>query len=266
MIILWENETKLDADEAVDAVKSKETIKTNTFPVPVHDGDNIMLVQAIICVAILIFIIITRTVAMPLFDEIKNQYKLIMNTGVDISEQGELVRFINNVVDNVRMQASEIMNKLETVQTTDAIGGKITEGYAVSSGRYFISQPLNAPANGEISSKFGLRKNPFQEETEFHAGLDIAAPKNAHVMSALKGTVTKTGQDKIRGNYIIVQHANNLQTIYQHLNKIYVKENSSVLRGQIIASVGDTGLTTGAHLHFEILVDNISVNPDYALR
>jgi murein DD-endopeptidase MepM/ murein hydrolase activator NlpD len=105
---------------------------------------------------------------------------------------------------------------------------------------------------GYISSEFGYRKDPFSGKNSFHRGIDIAAPENTDVYAARAGTVSFVGKNPVYGNYIIITHENNYETIYGHLNKIFVELNQKVNSAIIIGKVGATGKTTGYHLHFEI--------------
>lgn len=105
---------------------------------------------------------------------------------------------------------------------------------------------------GVISSGFGTRISPFTHKEHFHSGIDIAAPAGTEVYSAAAGTVSAAGKDKVLGNYVVLLHRGNFSTIYGHLqeSRIYVGQN--IGSGDIIGTVGSTGMSTGPHLHFEI--------------
>ncbi|WP_240420966.1 peptidoglycan DD-metalloendopeptidase family protein [Paenibacillus periandrae] len=112
-----------------------------------------------------------------------------------------------------------------------------------------------------ITSTFGLRQDPFTRRPSFHSGYDISAPVNSEVSVTADGIVRVTGSDPERGNHIVVDHSNGLQTMYMHLNKILVQKNDSVQKGQLIGLVGSTGRSTGYHLHYEVLQNGVSVDP-----
>lgn len=112
-----------------------------------------------------------------------------------------------------------------------------------------------------ITSSFGLRQDPFTRRPSFHSGYDISAPANSEVSVTADGIVRITGSDSERGNHIVVDHSNGLQTMYMHLNKILVQKNDSVQKGQLIGLVGSTGRSTGYHLHYEVLQNGVSVDP-----
>jgi murein DD-endopeptidase MepM/ murein hydrolase activator NlpD len=117
------------------------------------------------------------------------------------------------------------------------------------------------PLRGQISAGFGQRLDPFSGEGAFHSGLDIRAPYGTRVDSTAEGIVLHAGLDSGYGNEIIVDHGFGIMTKYGHLSKIFVVVGQEVKRGQVIGAVGMTGMTTGPHLHYEVLVNDTPVNP-----
>ena len=105
---------------------------------------------------------------------------------------------------------------------------------------------------GNISSGFGNRLHPFRGTNHFHNGIDIAAPAGTDIMAARGGIIKTIEYNEICGNYIVITHENNYETVYCHLKKIFVQLNQQVQSGMIIGEVGTSGMTTGPHLHFEI--------------
>lgn len=117
-------------------------------------------------------------------------------------------------------------------------------------------------ADGEFTDNFGGRRDPFgTDAAEFHAGQDIAAPTGTPVFATGSGTVVFAGTQNGYGNLITIEHGNGLQTRYAHLSHIDVQAGQSVTRGDLIGAVGSTGRSTGAHLHYEVRVDERPVNP-----
>mgnify|MGYP003588129683 CR=1 FL=1 len=119
------------------------------------------------------------------------------------------------------------------------------------------------PVSGDykISSFFGLRNIGLAGATTNHQGIDIAVPSGTAVLSAFSGTVSKSGFDNTRGYYMEVDSGNGLTSVYQHLSGFVAKLGQSVAAGQKIANSGNTGLSTGSHLHFSILQDGKAVDP-----
>jgi peptidoglycan hydrolase FlgJ len=117
------------------------------------------------------------------------------------------------------------------------------------------------PVKALISSRFGMRQDPFTSETKFHSGIDIAAEKGTAVSAAMSGKVIMSCNVKGYGNVVAVDHGEGLVTIYAHNEKNLVKVGDVVKKGSFIARVGSTGRSTGPHLHFEVRKDGTKINP-----
>lgn len=116
------------------------------------------------------------------------------------------------------------------------------------------------PVEGEVSMTFGDRVHPVTKEKMEHNGIDIKAPEGTDVVSSITGTVTDVGFDSEKGNYIVVENGN-VKTLYAQLATSSVKKGDAVTAKQSIGTVGKTGRATGAHLHFEVMVDGEYVDP-----
>ena len=121
------------------------------------------------------------------------------------------------------------------------------------------------PCDGTISNGFGKRVHPITNETREHNGIDIKAPEGTDVVSSISGTVTDVGYDAEKGNYIVVEH-DNLKTTYSQLSATNVKKGDNINANQTIGAVGSTGNATGAHLHFEVMVDGEYVDPKSLMK
>jgi murein DD-endopeptidase MepM/ murein hydrolase activator NlpD len=117
------------------------------------------------------------------------------------------------------------------------------------------------PARGWVSSTFGYRVSPFTSERELHRGLDISGRRGAPVIAPADGVVASVDWDPGYGKTVVIHHGYGLSTMYAHLDKVHVKIGQAVRRHQEIAQVGDSGRTTGCHLHYEIYMNGIPVNP-----
>jgi murein DD-endopeptidase MepM/ murein hydrolase activator NlpD len=107
-----------------------------------------------------------------------------------------------------------------------------------------------------------MRKDPINGALSFHSGIDLRANTGTTVMAALDGTVSVTGENWLYGRHIIISHGNGYKTIYAHLNTISVKQGDKVASGRKIGESGNTGHSTGPHLHFGIYdKNNRLVNP-----
>jgi murein DD-endopeptidase MepM/ murein hydrolase activator NlpD len=117
------------------------------------------------------------------------------------------------------------------------------------------------PTSGWLTSGFGYRRSPFTGLKEFHKGLDIATKKGTPVIATGDGFVAEAGKDTELGKYIRIDHGFGFSTYYCHLAEILVKRGQRIKRGQIIGKVGNTGRSTGTHLHYEVRVNGLAVNP-----
>ncbi|MBN1203668.1 MAG: M23 family metallopeptidase [Myxococcaceae bacterium] len=123
------------------------------------------------------------------------------------------------------------------------------------------STPSLWPARGWVTSDFGQRLDPYTADRVTHAGLDIAAPHGKEVYAPSDGTVLFAGLEGGYGNVIVIDHGYGIKTRYGHLSKMLVKAGDKVKRGARIAAVGNTGRSTGPHLHYEVRVNGIPQNP-----
>ena len=135
----------------------------------------------------------------------------------------------------------------------------------VSVNGYTLNQKMILPVEGETTSEFGVRIHPIDGDLRFHAGTDIAAPTGTPIYAAFDGIVTESEYDKWNGYHIKLQHDNDIMTVYCHCEKLNVKKGEVVRAGEIIGTVGSTGSSTGAHLHFELRINNVSYDPQSVL-
>ena len=132
--------------------------------------------------------------------------------------------------------------------------------------RLFINIPMKNhekelfPVNGIISSKFGMRLDPFTKHLRFHEGIDIAAPVGTPIRSVISGKVIFSGKIRGYGNIVIIKNGDTI-TKYAHNNINLVKKGDYVEKGDIIAKVGNTGRSTGPHLHFEVVIKDHHIDP-----
>lgn len=125
---------------------------------------------------------------------------------------------------------------------------------------FWASLPSIWPARGWITSVFGANRS-WGGDGRLHEGIDIAGPRGTPVIAPSDGIVTYTGYRRGYGNTLMIDHGYGLSTLYGHCSALYVNEGQQVKRGALIAAIGNTGRSTGPHLHYEIRVDGIPVNP-----
>ena len=133
-----------------------------------------------------------------------------------------------------------------------------------STGKSAVKALMKTPINGaSLSSGYGLRKHPILGYDRLHQGVDFAAPTGTPIMAAGTGFIEKIGMNGGAGNYIKIKHINGYKTAYGHMSKFAsgLKKGSKVTQGQTIGFVGSTGMSTGPHLHYEVIFNNKKINP-----
>lgn len=123
------------------------------------------------------------------------------------------------------------------------------------------SIPGGWPVRGTLSSAFGVRNSPFTDTPVFHHGLDIVARTGMPVRASASGVVVKSGYEALYGNTVVVDHGAGYRSVYAHLSSCGVEEGAFVNRGDELGKVGSTGRSTGPHLHYEVRVNGLPVNP-----
>ncbi|WP_110931623.1 M23 family metallopeptidase [Paenibacillus bouchesdurhonensis] len=150
---------------------------------------------------------------------------------------------------------SEMLDEIEKNVPSTLQKAKQTE-YSIS------GTPSEWPTlSTRLTSNFGYRTDPFTGKAAFHAGIDISGKVGDPIYAAAAGKVIAAENNRSRGKYIIIQHPNGLQSWYMHLSEIQVSEGDAVRKGENIAKLGNTGRSTGPHLHFEIAKGDKKVNP-----
>jgi murein DD-endopeptidase MepM/ murein hydrolase activator NlpD len=124
-----------------------------------------------------------------------------------------------------------------------------------------VATPSLWPTSGTITSGFGYRRNPFGSSREFHSGLDIGASKGKPIYATANGMVRMAGYNGGYGNVIFIDHGYGFSTVYAHQWKLAVKVGQQITKGQLIGYVGSSGASTGPHLHYEVRVNGVAVNP-----
>lgn len=146
------------------------------------------------------------------------------------------------------------------------IDGKYSKQLLERSDRYIkaIQQmPLGLPMKGRITSGFGLRNDPINNQPAFHAGIDFKGSIGDNITATADGVVKESGFDQGGfGNYVIIRHGSGYETLFGHLNKALVKKGEAVRRGDVLGLMGNSGRSTGPHLHYEVHYQGKAVDPE----
>jgi murein DD-endopeptidase MepM/ murein hydrolase activator NlpD len=146
-----------------------------------------------------------------------------------------------------------------------ALEGGLTPSFA-GDWTQFADAPSMWPIEGPVTSSFGEREDPFNGEGAFHSGIDISAPFGTPVRATADGEVSDAAMGAGYGREVVLNHGHDVMTVYGHLSAIAVLPGQHVARGEVVGYVGQTGRSTGPHLHYEVRVHNVPVNPHKYLR
>jgi LysM repeat protein len=266
--LLFHNDT-LDTvlSEAPVALPMDEALKKET--VPVLETQTYQMVKGDMLSAVANHFDLTLGTVIS-FNGIKNIRRVGAGTTLVIPNSDGILYTVvkgdslSSIARNNRVAYETILdtNKLSTPVVTPGqkvfLPGATLSNWELrqASGELFIY-----PTRGSITSRFGTRRDPFTGVRTFHNGVDLANSIGTPVRASMAGTVTDTGFNSSYGNYIVVSHEGGFQTLYGHLKSFGVKVGQDVGQGQQIALMGNTGYSTGSHLHFSIFKWNKPLNP-----
>jgi murein DD-endopeptidase MepM/ murein hydrolase activator NlpD len=173
------------------------------------------------------------------------------------------------------MSQQQVANSIDTFYTlrNEALSGQISRALESGLSSNFTGDwteladaPSMWPVEGRVASSFGEREDPINGEGAFHSGVDIDAPYGTPVRAAGDGEVTGAELGAGYGRAVVLNHGHDVLTLYGHLSAIAVIPGQHVTRGQVIGYVGQSGRATGPHLHYEVRLHNVPVNPYKYLR
>lgn len=206
-------------------------------------------------------------------DEFEKQIKMLANIETGKNDEGlygiggsmpddldpnlDLARKHDQLVRSMHEQVSQLKTaSLHKENELKALIAKLEEQRNILS-----ATPSIMPTKGVITSRFGYRKSPFSGRSELHKGIDIANKKGTFVVATADGVVIFAGMRGLFGRIVTIDHGHGIITHYAHLNETIIKEGDNVKRGDVIAKMGNTGRSTGPHLHYEVRLNGIPVNP-----
>ena len=169
----------------------------------------------------------------------------------------------HNVSVTALLDANDLTNETLSVGQKLFIPGAALSSFEL---RKALGELFIYPIHGRLTSPFGYRSDPFTGARSFHSGVDLAAPTGTSVKATLDGRIAETGFNRIYGNYVIITHDRGYQSLYGHLSAIYVKRGQYVTQGAVVGAVGNTGYSTGPHLHLSIYKNGRLINPFSVLK
>lgn len=275
----YRNRFRFTDEDAQPRRKTKEKSKTDYFI-------RLILLQSFLSLIIVSGVFLASKIAPNYFAQMKEDYGRIMQTDMSAGELADKLKdaaeFVFKSVDSSEQVKTAMSDNILTTYevTSDETGEKIAVGEIINGSggddadsakgtsldNYFVNaNPVMPVKDARITSRFGYRIHPITEKRGFHTGLDMAAAEGTPVSAVYYGKITKTGEDDSWGKYVLVEHSEGFETFYCHLSEIYVQDGAVIRQGETLGLVGSTGMSTGPHLHFEVKINDIRVDPELLL-
>ena len=178
---------------------------------------------------------------------------LELSKALKASEEAETGTLLQRLVQDLERLEREIALRGESLQAV--------QEYLTKQKDRLTATPSLWPTEGQVTSRFGPRTSPFTGQPQHHTGVDIAAPPGTPIRAPAAGVVTFAGTLPGYGNVVVLTHGFGYKTFYGHNQKNLVGKGAHITRGQQIAAVGNTGYSTGAHLHYEVLLNDAPHDP-----
>ena len=195
----------------------------------------------------------------------KREAQIRLLAGLPAADSGAQAHMLTSALESDSGGNGAVHQDVETlIQRADLLSARfaaVSDSLEVNAKR-FASVPSIMPTAGWLTSQFSRnRAHPLLHISRPHEGIDVAAPMGAPIIAPASGTVTKVGRENGYGNVLEIDHGNGIVTRYAHCSRIDVRQGQRVTRGQSVAAVGSTGLSTGPHLHYEIHINGKIVDP-----
>jgi murein DD-endopeptidase MepM/ murein hydrolase activator NlpD len=183
--------------------------------------------------------------------------------GAENSQWGPGVRLSQSARDRQIQSMQRDLDRLKVASETELEVQRELAKFLKERRSILASTPSIWPVRGWVTSGFGNRLSPFTGKRQFHAGLDISNRRGTPIKAPAEGVVTFAGREGGFGRMLVLNHGHGIVTRYGHLNKFHVKVGQKVTRGQVVANLGNSGRSTGPHLHYEVLLSGVPTNPRY---
>lgn len=175
----------------------------------------------------------------------------------DINADIDLKKKQGQLIDEMHQQADQL--KLTSIRQGEEIRDLLQE--LLEKQKRTDCTPSIRPVKGRTTSKFGYRRSAFTNKREYHKGYDIGASRGTSIVATADGVVKFVGRNGSFGKMVVIDHGYGYTTRYAHASKFVKKKGERVKRGDVIAMVGNTGRSTGPHVHYEVLKKGVPVNP-----
>ena len=239
-------------DEFFDTDNSNNEYNSRKKDKKTSAGSQLLvIIQLIICTLLLISAFVIKTIGGSIYAQVGTWFYDNYNNSVFTDTKDNILSFTD---------------KTKTTENKDIIpqtDNSTENSDVINQLKANMQNPL---VKGTVTSAFGNRAvNSDSSNTEFHKGIDISAEKGSVISAMLDGMAIIADKNDSYGNYIVLEHSDNVKTLYAHCSELCIKQGEKVKTGQKIAFVGSSGDADGNHLHLEIMIDGENINPQEIL-
>ena len=280
---MWEKSQEIQYPTILpQAEEMKAALTPPLTPREKQRPNYILRVQIFLCLLAAAAVLVMSRAAPEAYRQCGEAFRAAMESGVELNGQEQLIKFTSEVVGRLQSGVLEVMAQLEQtpgssqaesspVPELTGAGGQLAafwpfvpEGNSTRSYRppFALKLPLEEFC---VTSDYGWRKHPVTGKSDFHTGVDLAAVEGTLISPAAGGVVQKSEYSASYGNNVVILHSDGVTTRYCHMQYVFVRQGETVDESTILGTVGQTGMVTGPHLHFELLCNGVRYDPDKAL-
>ena len=239
----------------------------------------ILRVQVFLCLLAVGAVLVMGRVAPEAYRQCGAAFRAALESGVELNGQEQRLKFTSEVVSRLQEEVVQVMAQIDGSPAADSeaipeltgAGGQlralwpfVPEGNSTKS--YQPPFALSLPVSGfAVTSDYGWRKHPVTGKSDFHTGVDLAVGEGTPIHPAVEGVVQKSEYNASYGNNVVILHSDGVTTRYCHMQYVFVRQGERVSADTVLGTVGQTGMVTGPHLHFELLYNDVRYDPAKAL-
>lgn len=279
---MWEKTPEIQYPSILPQAEEMKAALTPPFtPKEKQRPNYILRVQIFLCLLAAAAVLVMGRAAPQAYRQCGEAFRAAMESGVELNGQEQLLKFTSETVSSLQAEMMEVLARLEQTESAaqdqaqvselTGAGGQLAalwpfvpEGNSTKSYQppFELTLPLE---NFYVTSDYGWRKHPVTGKSDFHTGVDLAAGEGTPIRPAAAGVVQKSEYSASYGNNVVILHSDGVTTRYCHMQYVFVRQGETVDENTVLGTVGQTGMATGPHLHFELLCDGIRYDPDKAL-
>lgn len=226
-----------------------------------------LILQFVFCALIFAFIYVADYLDIPAISLFRDEIFSELNKDTTKEDVKEAFKKIESFAENEFLFNDFVEEEFNVKIWGEGGEDEKINGENVSCEEYKLNYKIFKPViNGVVSSEFGERVHPITDEFGIHKGLDLALDAGSPIFAIYDGEVVEAEYNQWNGYYVKIKHDNEIMSVYCHCKKLFVKKGDIIRGGEVIASVGSTGQSTGPHLHFELRINDVCYNPEFAFK